>query len=509
MSQLRWQRGQALSKSSPLQSGEGLSGTVVSTGKSALIPHIDQATFASRAPSAYRDFLERFPTYAVMIAPLRVRGRVIGTMATTRIRDGLSYSDADLEMLEGLADRAAGAIEASRLYKATEDAKARAEQLYQFAHAAVSADRVEHVFEAALTAIGNSLKTGRSAILLFDDDGVMRFRASRGLSEDYRRAVEGHTPWPRDANAPQPVLVPDVMADVSLASYGELFRRERIGSLAFIPIVSRGALLGKFMVYYEQAHSYSPNEIELAGTIANHLGPILARFSAVGELEKTIRFNELFAGVLAHDLRNPLASMMMASQVMLMRQEGQGDPNAKPLSKILASGQRMSVMIDQLLDFTRSRVGGGIQIERVATNLADLCRQAVSELEIVHPDRKYECSYLGDNDGSWDADRLLQVISNLVANASQHGRADAPIRVTVDGRASDAVWFEIQNKGTIPPSLLQTVFDPFRGTNHRHGSRGLGLGLFIVKEIVRAHGGTVQVSSTDEAGTTFTVRLPR
>jgi signal transduction histidine kinase len=115
----------------------------------------------------------------------------------------------------------------------------------------------------------------------------------------------------------------------------------------------------------------------------------------------------------------------------------------------------------------------------------------------------------GDLSGTWDPDRLLQIFSNLVANAGQHG-VGGVIRIHLDGHHPEVVTVRIHNDGIIPEPLMPTLFDPFRGTQHqRYHSRGLGLGLFIVKEIVRAHGGTVDVTSAEAAGTTFTICLPR
>lgn len=131
------------------------------------------------------------------------------------------------------------------------------------AQSVVSAGRVEEVFEAALDAIDAALGTSRGAILIYDDQKVMRFRASRGLSEEYRRAVEGHSPWSPDATAPQPVLVPDVQSDAAMRAYLPLFAQEKIGSLAFIPLVTRGRLIGKFMVYYDETHEYSSTSSSL------------------------------------------------------------------------------------------------------------------------------------------------------------------------------------------------------------------------------------------------------
>ncbi len=498
----------SLAQTAQLKPGEGISGQVLVSGVSALLPAVDAATVAARAAPAYRPFFERYPIHAVMSAPLRARGSIIGTISAERVRAGESYDSADLELLEGLADRAAAAIETSRLHHVAVEARLRAEELYRFAHAAVASERLDDVFDAALGAIARALGAQRSAILLFDGDGVMRFQAWRGLSEAYRRQVEGHSPWMRDATDPEPVIVEDVGSDESLARFRDALADEGIGSLAFIPLVTRGRLLGKFVIYHGEPHRFSSTEVEVAGVIASHVGSLTARFRAVAELEQTIHYNELFAGVLAHDLRNPLGAIMTAAQLLLMRQEGDGR-NARPISRIISSGQRITRMIEQLLDVTRVRVGGGIEIHRGPASLADLCRQAVNELELVHPDRVFDCQFTGNSDGSWDADRLLQVVSNLVANACQHGGA-GPIEIRVDGLAPDAVIMTIANEGVIPSDLAATLFDPFRGSDRRRtDARGLGLGLYIVQQIVRAHGGAVSVAPASDNHTVFTVSLPR
>jgi signal transduction histidine kinase len=267
------------------------------------------------------------------------------------------------------------------------------------------------------------------------------------------------------------------------------------------------------MVHHDRPHAFADHEVETARAIANHLASVIVRFSAMSKLEETIRYNELFAGVLAHDLRNPLGAMMTAAQLLLMRREGEnkpGDGENKPLSRILSSGQRMTTMIDQLLDFTLARSGGGIDIDVHEANLADMCKQAVGELEIAHPEWNIRREVLGDQRGSWDSHRLVQVLSNLVANAGQHGTPDAEILLKLDGTDRDRVRIVVRNRGAIPEDLLPHLFDPFRGTRYRRAhSRGLGLGLFIVREIVHAHGGTVDVSSSDSDGTTFSIELPR
>jgi PAS domain S-box-containing protein len=454
--------------------------------------------------------------FHVSCLPLVSRGRTLGTLALTIDRPR-EAGDEERGFLMMVARYAGQALERLRLLEAerrsrdaADAAAARITQLYQFAKSVMSAERVEDVFEAALDAIGRALRSDRGAILIYDDDKVMRFRAWRGLSEDYRRVTEGHSPWPPDAAAPEPIVVPDVRQDAGLGAFSSLFETEGIRSLAFIPLVTRGRLIGKFMVYFDALHTYEDAELELATSIANHLASVTARFAAIAELERTIRYNELFAGVLAHDLRNPIAAMMSAAQLVLMREEGHGDSRTKPLSRILSSGHRVTRMIDQLLDVTRARAGGGIPVEPLEADLADLCAQAIGELELRFPDWKIEREIVGKQDGRWDPDRILQAVSNLVSNAGQHGEAETPIRVRLDGRDPGQVTLEIHNRGAIPEALMPSLFDPFRGARaRRDASRGLGLGLYIVKEIVRAHGGTVDVRSTPADGTTFTVQLPR
>jgi signal transduction histidine kinase len=264
------------------------------------------------------------------------------------------------------------------------------------------------------------------------------------------------------------------------------------------------------MVYYREAHEYSPHEVELATAIASHLASVTARFEAIAKLEDTIRYNELFAGVLAHDLRSPLGAILTAAQLVLMRQEGQGDRNSKAVSRIISSGQRMTRMIDQLLDVTRARSGGGIHVEPRDINLADLCAEASAEMEVAFPHWRLEREVTGNLDGWWDPDRLLQIISNLLSNAGQHGRPEGVVTVRLDGRDPEMVILDVHNGGAIPAAAMPSLFDPFRGTRPRgNASRGLGLGLFIVKQLTEAHGGTVMVSSSDADGTRFVVRLPR
>jgi two-component system, sensor histidine kinase and response regulator len=143
-------------------------------------------------------------------------------------------------------------------------------------------------------------------------------------------------------------------------------------------------------------------------------------------------------------------------------------------------------------------------------DLVPLLRQVLEELDDANPEWSLRLSHHGNTVGTWDADRLSQVFSNLVANAIQHGEAKAGVEVTVDGTGDGHVRIEVRNAGTIPPELIPNLFEPMVGAARRQQrSRGLGLGLYITRKVVQAHGGDVWVSSSEEQGTTFTATLPR
>jgi K+-sensing histidine kinase KdpD len=451
--------------------------------------------------------------YRVTCLPVVSEGRAVGAIGVTIEAEG-EPSEPEREFLLLIARYASQAIERLRLLEAEQTSRARTEELYRFAQAVMEASQVDQVFDAAMNAIHTALGADRAAVLLNDAHGVMRFRAWRNLSEAYRRAVDGHSPWPRDAVDPKPVLVPDALTDESFSAYRDVFAREGLGALAFVPLVNAGRLLGKFMVYYDRPHVFEKSELETTEAIANHLASVTARFAATDRLKETVHYNELFAGVLAHDLRNPLSAILMAAQLGLMGVEQEREstaPPIRPFGRILTSGQRMSRMIDQLLDLTLARSGGRIPIHPRPANLKDLCADAIAEIEVAHPDWRFTLETTGDLAGLWDPDRLLQVASNVLGNAGQHGRTGEPIVVQLDGASPDEVRLDVRNAGAVPSAILTSVFDPFQATRRRGDrSRGLGLGLFIVRELVAAHGGTAEIESSPDADvTTVTIRLPR
>jgi CheY-like chemotaxis protein len=217
----------------------------------------------------------------------------------------------------------------------------------------------------------------------------------------------------------------------------------------------------------------------------------------------------MFVGILGHDLRNPLGAVMLSAEGL--RRQIVDDAQLRALGRITSAGRRMTEMIEQLLDLTRARLAGGLGLwcARKHLDVGELVRRAVDELRVTNPDRELVIETDGDCTTWGDPDRLLQLFSNLVGNAVQHGTRGVPISLGIDG-GERAIVVRVGNGGVIPPDQLPAIFEPFRGRTtgpSRPGS--LGLGLFISQQIARAHDGDIGVESSGASGTVFNVRLPR
>ena len=223
----------------------------------------------------------------------------------------------------------------------------------------------------------------------------------------------------------------------------------------------------------------------------------------------------LFLSILGHDVRTPLGAISMGAQVLLH------DPSlpSKALKiglRIFNSSVRMDEIVRDLLDFSTTHLGGGIPVDVHTVDLLNICQNVVEEARTFHPDRKIYLTTDGHLVGAWDGARLAQAFSNLISNAVQHGKPDGAIKISIYGN-SEEVRYTVQNDADVISSAkLRTLFDPVkrfavRIAAERTGSRlqNLGLGLYVVKEIVVAHGGTISVTSTELEGVTFTMSLPR
>ena len=225
------------------------------------------------------------------------------------------------------------------------------------------------------------------------------------------------------------------------------------------------------------------------------------------ELKHALHLNELFTAVLGHDLRTPLSVVMNGAMLLPMMSD---HPKViVTAQRIESSAKRMGRMVDQLLDLARIR-SGTMELRSSTHDYLALARAIVEEFETAGQAPLVEVSSVGNLHGQCDAGLLSQVISNLLNNAITHGEPGTPVQLDLDGRAADHIELRIANRGAIPAALLPTLFEPFQqaGEKRRTG-QGLGLGLYTVNMFVKAHGGTVEISSTAAQGTLATVRIPR
>ena len=227
------------------------------------------------------------------------------------------------------------------------------------------------------------------------------------------------------------------------------------------------------------------------------------------------RSRDTFLAILGHDLRSPLSAIANSSLFL-------GSPGLLPagaaleaVGRINRSATRMSSMIRDLLEYTRSRLGRAIPISPEPVSMEQICRIAYDEARAAHPERIFRLETSGPLEGQFDADRLHQVFSNLLSNAVQHGARDQPITLRAYGEA-DRVIVQVKNHGQpIPSDQLQVIFNPLVQIpsslvdEDSTPSTSLGLGLYIAREIVLRHGGTLAAESSDDQGTVFSARLPR
>jgi signal transduction histidine kinase len=219
-------------------------------------------------------------------------------------------------------------------------------------------------------------------------------------------------------------------------------------------------------------------------------------------------------GILAHDLRNPIHSVILGTRYLLQNKFTETD-GIKAVARIQRAASRMSELVGNLLDYARTSLGDSIPVFPAPVMMNPICSRAIEEVESAHPGRDITLVCPQDVEGSWDSARIIQLLTNLLVNALQHGAPSGVVSVTVSAGV-DSVVIDVYNEGEpISPGALGTLFHPlYRRASvcdhtHKNESSGLGLGLFIASQIARSHGGDIKVVSTREGGTIFSVELPK
>jgi PAS domain S-box-containing protein len=398
-----------------------------------------------------------------------------------------------------------------RLESELKAAHADTEVLYRLSEAMMYAQTVEEIHEHALDAISTGLAVDRASILEFDDAGVMRFRAWRGLSDTYRRAVDGHSPWSKDERAPTPILVSDMEQDAGMEPYRPVFRAEGIRGLGFFPLIHAERLLGKFMVYSAEPRAFSERDVRLARTVGTHVAQSVARRRDELRIAKAVASRDEILAIVSHDLRNQLNTLSLSSAVVGKAVEGATDKQQRAAQRIQRSVTTMNRLIADLVDMSAADAGV-FQVHPSDTEVRPMIDQAVEQLRPL-AEAKGQTLTVRSSDAPRamaDAERVVQVLVNVVGNAikftPEGGAIVLSARTTAQG-ARRFVEFEVVDSGPgIPAEHLPRIFDRF--WRPPQSEKGVGLGLAVAKAIIETHGGTISAESPPGSGAVFRFCIP-
>ncbi len=403
---------------------------------------------------------------AAAALPLCVGDRCLGSLALF-FEAPKEFEEEERGLIQSIAAHCAAALERARLFEAEQRARRLAEEAY-----------------AELDAIVENAPLGVALL-----DRAMRYRrVNRVLAKLNGLTVEQHIGrTPRE-------LFPGLPVDALERQFHDVLAT-RV-PIVEVEVVGENPVVGRHVALV----SWYPVQV---GGRAEGVGVLVREVTAEREAQE---FQRHVLAVVGHDLKSPLSAIQGTSE--LLRRAGVDERQLRLVERIQSSARRMHDIVRAVLDYTLARRGGGVSVEPGPCDVAEICKAIALESEAAHPGRAVRCSGDGDAACVADAGRVAQMLGNLVTNALQHGAPDDPVELRWSGDR-DEVHIEVANRGRpIPASALARIFEPFERGAARGGS-GLGLGLFIARQIALAHGGRIDVRSSAEEGTVFTVVLPR
>ncbi|HMN44181.1 MAG TPA: GAF domain-containing protein [Povalibacter sp.] len=477
-------------------------------GARVFVADIDDSVFASGCREI--DGFRAAGIRAMQATPLVSRsGESLGVISTHWRRP--LADDRPLHLFDVLARQTADLIERARSELRLRETARQKDALYKLADLLHRTRSLDDVYAAALQAIVVALQCDRASILLFDEAGSMRFVASGGLSHSYREAVEGHSVWrPTDPN-PAPIHIDDAATAQMSESLRESILAEGIGALAFIPLVSDGQLIGKFMAYFDDPHGFSRDEMDLCLLIARQVAFAIERKRTEDALREADQRKDEFLAMLSHELRNPLAAITIAAQVL--QQNVTADPSQQEARGIIdRQTARLTRLVDDLLEVSRI-TSGRIQLQKQRAALRDIVERAVESVRPTISLHHHALRLVVPETAVWlhaDAARIEQVLINLLYNAAKYTDDGGTIQLLAECDGSHAVLRVVDNGIGIEPDLMPHIFELFtqsqRSLDRSQG--GLGIGLSLVQRLVTMHDGTVHARSIVGEGSEFIVRLP-
>ena len=513
----------------PVRVGEGVTGGVAATGEPVLVSNVDVSRFAKEVKPEYRSVYEKYPSHSVMMIPLKARHRRLGVLSLSRQITPHPYSGDDLRLAHDLAERAGMALEISQLLERERAAAARATALAGASKAIQTLDLQEAV--TAIVRAGADL-IGDACVLTLIEDGVLRtkFAAHRDPAAEHHMKAVVEDPLPRDRGIFAQVLQENrALRLVNASTFqpalrsSEQFRKEfGIASLLVCPLRVEGRAIGTLgtsrgdvrAAYTSEDEAFLQELADRAAMVIHNARLYEAARAARSEAEKASAFKDEFLSAAGHELRTPLTTVQLTIQGMLaLRRQEQKAPASDWFVSGLANAdgeiQRLVHLVDDLLDVSRL-AAGRLTFDPRQIDMCDLLRSVVGRFEGQAALARSPISVATPSSllGSWDPARLDQVLTNLLTNAIKFGSGH-PINVSMSD-LEDRVRIAIADGGIgIPAKDQARIFERFERTQSARVYRGVGVGLWVVRQLLNGMGGSVRVESEPGRGATFIVEIPR
>lgn len=509
----------------PLRMGENsVIVRAIKAGESILAPQMPPETWiASTARPEYREHLARFPISTLLVAPLRARGNIIGAITIARGASGPSYSAQDEVLLRDLADRAGLAIANARQF---EELRLRRQRLDVLAKASETLAKsldyettLRNVVELALPTLGDF-----GFFDVIEPSGEVR-RLALAYEDPERQALLAQTRWVRSQHKEKnlcalssgtPGFHPRIdeawLRDVAASpEHLELMRKLSFGSMITVPLSYHESTLGALTLFFSAAHRrHSEGDVRLAQELARRAAAALENARLFKESREAIAIRDDFLSIASHELNTPLTALQLQLQSLKRQAEKEGisDWFRERLMKTEGQVGRIEKLVTELLDVSRLTTGR-LRIELEPLDLAQTLREVIERLSPHASAARCALVYVGADHipGQWDRLRIEQVVTNLISNSIKYGPGH-PIEVHASV-VSDVARVTVRDFGIgVSPDDEERIFGRFeRAVSQRHYG-GLGLGLWIARQIVEEHGGSIRLERPDDVGAKFVIELP-